>query len=238
MISKLLHYMIRLQNKQEEMIWANVWHDTIRGIDWLSDLGSLSPGRAGVGYNYLYVMTRILEEKKPNSILDLGLGISSTLISEYFKKYGNDSSEHIILEHDKSWGAFYTNNHRLSDKSIIVYQEREVQNEGKNDYYAFKKEQLKLALRGKRFSVISIDAPAGSLKKHSRRDIISLIPDILEDSWVILMDDAERLGEKTTINDIKAVLKKNQISFKEGLYKGVSYVNILTSEDNAFLCTL
>ena len=166
------------------------------------------------------------------------MGISSTLISEYFKKYGNDSSEHIILEHDKSWGTFYTNNHRLSDKSTIVYQDREIRNDGVNDYYAFETQKLSSTLSGKKFSVISIDAPAGSLKKHSRRDIISFIPDILEESWVILMDDAERVGEKNTINEIKKVLDNNHISYREGLYKGVSHLKVIASVDNGFLCTL
>lgn len=50
-----------------------------------------------------------------------------------------------------------------------------------------------------KFDVISIDAPIGTDLEYSRRDVLELLPDILEKDFVILMDDANRQGERNTI---------------------------------------
>lgn len=237
MIRKYINYLKRQQNIGYEMLWSDIWHDTIKGLDWIQELGSISPGRAAVGYNYLYVMTRILEEKKPQRILDIGLGISSTLISQYFEYYGNENSEHAIIEHDRKWSEFYLANHRLSRCSRVHFFNRVTQTKAGHEYYAY--DDFARGMNGKRFSVISIDAPHGGKKNiYARRDILPLIPDILDTSWVILIDDAERHGEKNTIKDIEKTLANNGIGYCVGLYKGATHLCVIASEDNKFLCSL
>jgi hypothetical protein len=237
MISKSIRFLKRQQNNIQELIWANVWHDTIRGIEWASNLPSLSPGRTAVGYNYLYVMTRILNEKKPLNVLDIGLGISSTLISEYFRHVRNAEANHMIIEHDESWINFYCGTHKLSDYSKIVHQERITKEIDGNVFFGYS--DLKGALHGKKFSVISVDAPQGGAKHtYARRDIIDFLPDILESSWVILIDDADRKGEKRTISDIEKKLSDKGIEYCSGIYKGATSLCVIASVDNRFLCTM
>lgn len=94
------------------------------GGDWLKEVNiSLSPGRWAVGYNYLYVMTRILNELNPASILEFGLGISTTLISQYFLEMGKEEDSHIVIEHDNECIKFYTKTHGLSTITRIKQQE-------------------------------------------------------------------------------------------------------------------
>lgn len=81
----------------DDMTYARVWSDTCRDIGWIQDLPGISPGRWAVGYNYIYVMTRILNEFQPHRVLELGLGISTTLISTYFRHLIADDCEHIAL---------------------------------------------------------------------------------------------------------------------------------------------
>lgn len=64
-IEELQLQMQQLQSSIEELTYARVWEDTCRNIDWIQDLPGISPGRWAVGYNYLYVMTRILDELRP-----------------------------------------------------------------------------------------------------------------------------------------------------------------------------
>ena len=86
----------------------------------LKKMSSLSPGGVAVGYNYLNVVTRILMEKKPQIILDMGLGVSSTLISSYITE--QKDAVHYITEHDKKWIEFYKKEHTLIERDIILFE--------------------------------------------------------------------------------------------------------------------
>lgn len=90
-----------------------------------------------------------------------------------------------------------------------------------------------------KYSVISIDGPIGwGSREYSRRDILELLPDILEDNFVIVMDDAERIGEKRTIDDIQTVLKSHGIVSCVGEYVGLKTDCVIASESNKFMCSL
>lgn len=231
----------------EETIFSDVWHDTVKGIEWLrDDMPSLSPGRTAVGYNYLYVMTRILEELKPKKVLDIGLGISSTLISRYFKwnyeTSDEDTAIHMIIEHDSSWVDFYTRNHILSNKSQIKKQKLVKKTIEKEKYYAY--ENLGDDIKEMKFDVISVDAPFGfgcengKVQSYSRRDIIEYLPSILSDNFVIVVDDCQRLGEKKTVQDILKILDSRGINVSTGIYRGQAHVCVIAPEKNKFLCSL
>ena len=224
-----------LEKTTQELLWAKVWEDTKRGITWLDDLSSISPGRWAVGYNYIYVMTRVLEEIKPNSVLDLGLGISSTLISCYFNH--RDNGIHTIIEQDREWSQFYTNNHMLSKFSKIYNLDcikKEYKGSIINTYCGF--DEL-LRNMGKKYTVISIDAPWGS-DRYSRRDIVPLIPNILEDEFVIVIDDTNRIGEKDTVEEIQDTLTRQNIGFAIGNYSGECDCTVICSQKYSFLCSL
>ena len=116
-VLQLKEFLKNLEKQNHELLWAKIWDDTRRDIVWLNDLPGISPGRWAVGYNYIYVMTRILNTIKPESVLDVGLGISSSLIGAYFS-YQNIGS-HLIIEQDAEWVDFYKKDHKLSPFSTI-----------------------------------------------------------------------------------------------------------------------
>lgn len=221
-----------------ELLWAKKWEDTKRGIKWIEDMPGISPCGAAVGYNYLYIMTRILNEMEPKNILDIGLGISSTLISQYFTYHASEKGNHIIIEHDPEWVKFYNKKHFVSDLSVIIFKECVKKRYAGCEYNGYK--DFSDNLKGIKFSVISIDGPMGWDKpyKHSRRDILEILPDALDDSFVIVMDDYNRKGEKATIAEIEEVLKNNNITYFKGIYPGLTDCCVLTSADNKFFCTM
>ena len=235
LLFRIKNYLRTLQNQNYELIWAKTWDDTKKGMAWIDDLPGVSPGRWAVGYNYLYVMTRVLNEKKPLNILDLGLGISSTLISQYYK--GNNISDgiHDVIEQDGGWIDFYNSTKRISDITNI-HQVELVEKDYKGvKYYAYK--DISNIVANKKYDVISIDGPWGS-PKHSRRDIIEYIPSILSDSFVIIMDDSQRDGEGATVKEIKNKLKEHGIDYCEGLYPGMTHCTVIVSADNKFICSM
>lgn len=106
----------KICNSEQEIIWGQVFNQAIRGSRWLHDV-SLSPGRWAVGYPFLYALYRTLDEMRPTNILELGLGQSTTLISQYAAYF--DGVSHTVVEHDASWVSFYSEGHELSDATAI-----------------------------------------------------------------------------------------------------------------------
>ena len=65
-----------------EILWAEIFNSTIQDSLWFKDK-SLSPGRWAAGYPFLYALYRTLNEKHPLNILELGMGQTTKLISQY-----------------------------------------------------------------------------------------------------------------------------------------------------------
>ena len=47
-LGKAIRWFKVLTDQNNELIWANVWHDTKSGIEWMRDVSGLSPGRWAV----------------------------------------------------------------------------------------------------------------------------------------------------------------------------------------------
>lgn len=230
-------YKIAIQNEkyQRELIWANVFHDTIKNSDWLLDK-TFSPGRWAVGYPCLYLLYRILDETTPKKILELGLGQSTKLISQYVNSKNN--VEHIVVESDQRWIDFFCSHFEMPGQTRIMkmnylmtkYKEAE-------NVRVF--EDFEREIGDKKFDLIFIDAPIGSdMKEFSRVDILSLLPNCLEKNFIIVIDDAERIGEKNTILMIKKVLNDYRIEYTTGVYKGEKDTGVICSRSNSYITTM
>ena len=231
-LSRIKEFLKELRGGSRELLWAQIWNDTRRGIEWLGDDFGVSPGRWAVGYDYIYVMTRVLEEIRPHKVLDIGLGISTSLISEYFDYYKYVDGEHIVVEHDSRWVEVYTNRHKLSN-STMIKQRKLVK---KNQCYMY--DNFSDLVYGKKFNVISIDGPFGGTGRYSRIDILTQIPDILDNEFVIVMDDMQRLGEQNTFAEVQSILKQHGIAYAAGIYAGKKAVGVIVSANNKFICTM
>lgn len=224
-----------MQKTEAEILWAHIFNNTIQGSTWLTE-SSFSPGRWAMGYPELYVLYRVLDEIKPKSILELGLGQSTKMITQYVKE--DCAVQHYVVEHDESWIDFYKNNNPVPVNTQIIHLEREYvpyKEDGQVRVFAGFKE----AFSDKKFDFIVIDAPLGSDMKHySRIDVLTLIPQSLKERFVIILDDAERSGEMNTIKEVDLLLKKNQIRFKRNFYCGAKKLCIWASPDWGFLCSM
>ncbi len=240
MLLKNAKEIMRLSNDASrnsgEIVWAEVFNSTIARSDWLENK-KFSPGRWAAGYPFLYALYRTLDEFRPHSILELGLGQTTNMISQYAAK--NKSISHTVVEHDEKWIDFYKQANHLPDNIRIQLLPLTDKSVYKNDTEVYAYEGFEEALKGKKFDLISIDGPFGGYAKiYARVDILRVLPSCLEDSFVIFMDDSNRPGEKQTIKEMLAVLEKNNIKYSTGEYKGNKFTYIITSEDLKFLCTL
>ncbi len=218
-----------------ESVWAEIFNQAISGSAWLKDK-SFSPGRWAVGYPYLYVMYRVLNESKPRKILELGLGQSTRMIAQYAAAH--EGVEHYVVEHDPEWIQFFTNDFPLPAATKIVqlpwdfvpYREAESVRVYKDFGETF---------AGKKFDFISIDGPlGGDMKEYSRIDVLGLLPDGLDEDFVVLMDDYERPGERRTVKDMEARLTEAGVSVAAGTYSGNKKLILLTSQTRSFLASM
>ena len=219
----------------KEILWSEIFNNTISDSSWLKDK-SFSPGRWAVGYQYLYAVYRILNEVKPKNILELGLGQSTKLLSQYVR--ANKDVKHCIVEHDKNWIEFFTNEFRLPENSNIVQLELE-NREFKEDAEVLCYKDFSKALKNRKFDFISIDAPFGfNAKVYARIDILEILPDCLDENFVIIIDDYNRKGEKNTVYEIEHILKHNGISYTKGIYNGEKQCMLICSEKLKFICSM
>lgn len=199
----------RTSRMQDELYWAQIYNNTVSGSTWLKD-NSFCLGRWAVGYPFLYALYRVLNEWKPKRILELGLGQTTKMIGQYAAN--NQEIEHIIIEQDKDWIEFFTKGvFSLPQNSNIIQHDYEfIPYKSQKDVRVFS--DFANQINNKSFDLICIDAPIGS-KVYSRIDILKLLPACLPNSFVLMMDDYNRIGEQNTIKDIKSCLDNNKINY-------------------------
>lgn len=227
-----------------EILWAQVFNSSRKAFKWLDDDFACWPGRWAVGYQYMYVVSRYLNEVKPQKILETGLGQSTRLIGSYVKHMSRyKECEHLVLEHDKDWIEIFKNDFEIADCTQIVQRDLDIvdyvgKTGKKESTYVYRNSAEVLASR--KFDFISIDGPYGTSEEggYSRIDIVNHLPECLAKSFCIIVDDYERWGEKNTVTCIKAILKNGGIDYAEAVYKGNQDMYILVSTDLKFLCTL
>ncbi len=228
---RILQSLDVIRKNSDELVFANIFHDTIKNSKWFNIPLSLSSG--AIGYNMAYILYRTLDDIKPKKILELGLGQSTKIINEYANYFKEVT--HDIVEHDKNWISFFEKSTDMSEMHkihLLSNYKKSYNNTQLNAYENFKKE-----FDGMKFDLIVIDGPVGVDQEYSRMDILDILPQCLEKSFVILLDDCERIGEQRTIELIENKLNENNIEFKCGYqYRGRTNVYTLVSSDLEFLC--
>ena len=224
-----------IRNISKEILWAETFNNTVSGSNWLKDK-SFSPGRWAVGYQYLYAVYRILNAVKPKRILELGLGQSTKLLSQYAK--ANREVKHIVVEHDQEWIDFYKKENEIAENTEILKLEREYR-KYKNDDKVLAFKNFKEKLEGEKFNFISIDAPLGANAKiYARIDVLEILSECLEEDFVIVIDDYNRKCEKNTVGEIERILKEHNISYCKGIYYGEKDCMVISSERLKFICSM
>lgn len=241
-ISVLKEFLTNNGRKLDELLWSHVYHDAINGIEWVNkEPLSLYPGRWAVGYNWLYVAIRILNDYKPSNVLEFGLGQSSVLINQYFKNNENWSNggakRHLVIEQDELWGKIFTETYSLSDSFQLGI--CSIDRDEKNSFY--NKKQLEDYIAKDRFEFISIDGPndGGVIKDGSARsDILDFLPEILDNDFCIVFDDYNNPRKIPTGKQVEKKLSDNGIKFQSAIYRGQTDIKLIASESLKYMTTL
>lgn len=218
-----------------EIINALEFHTAINGKSWIKEIGfNLTEWSAD--YKLLTYLFRILNDFKPQNILEFGMGETTKMLSAYVTKYNREAKAYTV-EHDDNWIKFFaaeTNN--LDSINVIKTAMVKAPIKGtETNYYENLISQI--SSYGK-FELVVIDGPIGS-EAYSRYNACDLVEsDLLADKFVMLFDDAHRAGEKQTINDLELLLNKKEIKYSTLLIPSSEKdICLIFSEDYKFLAS-
>ena len=200
----------KAQRQYQELNFADLLHDSTAGSSWLKDKSFALYGWAA-NYSFIYTLFRILDNVRPVRILEMGLGQTSLVTSQYVA-YNNPTAEVDIIENDASWINIYRprlaagENIRLNQCDIEFFDE-----EGQNRRY--NRAALSQITADKKYNLIVVDGPMGGGQKHPRSNILDLVEKNLAPDFIIIFDDVERPGEQATIARTQDKLKTMGIAF-------------------------
>ena len=228
----IIDFRNQYQSQYQELNFADLFHDTIEQSPWLKNKSFSLFGWAA-NYSFIYTLYRILDKVNPRNILEMGLGQTTRLTSQYIAH--KQPSAHLnVCEHNQDWINIYKEELPASDNIRINHLDLEYFDyEGKkNDKY---KDMNKLA-NNQKFDLIIIDGPVGGGKNLPRSNILDLIKNgCIAEDFIIIFDDAERGGEKTTISKAKELLTAQKIDFFSFERSGIKRQHIITSQSRSFV---
>jgi hypothetical protein len=229
---KLVELNETLLRFQQEQLKAAIFNSTISGSEWLKHK-DFSTGGWAVDYAFLYTLYRVLNDTQPKKIIEFGLGQTSKMIHQY-AKYNKDINA-VTYEHDPEWVIFF--NKGLRDLYPINIKYLELQTIEYNSTKTLSYKNIENELENQQFNLIVVDAPFAS-EHYSRSQVIKMVPDCLENSFCILIDDLNRPGEQETAQEIYKLLDFNKIKYYSALYSGSKEHLLICSEENYFLTSL
>lgn len=219
-----------------EILYSSIFRDTIEESEWLQSKNfSLNAGASN--YSFMYMLYRILDECRPENILELGLGQTTKLTSQYVNFFKNSSL--ITIESDSDWIEVFSQKLILTDNIQIIKKDVETFTYKNTENLRYK--DFTEGISDKKFDLIVIDGPNGFFPEtskfldYSRSNILELIPNNLSEDFIIIIDDYERKGEQNTVNEVKELLNKVGYEFYEVTSFGLKQQHIIISEKFKFV---
>ena len=183
---------------------------------------------------------KILQFCRPASILEIGSGQTTKLLSYYSKE--NAAAEVITLEQDR---AFWEILKPLICHTYVHAEIRpaEFKCHGTGRAVATQWFDADALLLGKKFEYILVDGPDhadpnGTFIPLYRGGILKFIPQILAQQFAIVFDDADRLSDRTTVDALKDILRANQIKHVSFDRHGIKTQAVICSPNWSFIRTV
>ncbi|GAT32678.1 methyltransferase domain-containing protein [Terrimicrobium sacchariphilum] len=202
-----------------ELIYQRNYFELCNQAEWLKRTPLSSPRGGTASYTLLYIILSILNDKCCSNILELGAGKSTQLFASYVE-HTNQSL--TTVDHDAYWLEEIA---KTSSKIKTVHAPLQgLENHHASQWYAIEGFSQK-------YDFVLIDGPPASNRKtkYDRLGITRFIPSILNEDFVILIDDASRAGERLLSKEIENTLGGHRIKFRKATFNGASSVILLAS---------
>lgn len=215
-LDKIQQSLETIEAQNRELLFANIFRDSIQSSEWLKDT-TFSAYRSAANYSLLYKLFKIYDVYKPKNILELGLGQTTKLTTQYLAS--NASSKALVIDNSKEWIDIYQS--QIANPESLSLIELPIKDFKKGNLHQVDAEydNLDEIVGAEKFDLIIVDGPLGHMKKYSRTNILDLVNNLASE-WVVIFDDAERQGEQNTINLFVEELAKSNIDFSHFKVKG------------------
>jgi predicted O-methyltransferase YrrM len=153
------------------------------------------PLGSSANYSLLYVILRVALDFKPRNVLDIGCGQTTLLLSSLRDR--GMVGQVTTLEHDPDWASEIAPlvSHAVICKPLFAQTIAGVQT---NTY------DWSAVLQRGPFDFVICDGPQGD-RRRSRWGVLKTVEALSRD-FVLVMDDAERRGEKQTCDELQRLL--------------------------------
>ena len=147
--------------------------------------------------DFLASLISLIQERKPNTILETGSGVSTLVAGYILKDIGKGKI--ISLDHDEHYAENSTKElkkHQLDNIASVVYAPlKEYTISGKKMlwYHTPLLNEIKL------IDMLIVDGPPESTQKLARYPALPLLIDSLSDDAIIILDDGNREGEQEIV---------------------------------------
>ncbi|MBE7703834.1 MAG: hypothetical protein E7Z89_07285 [Cyanobacteria bacterium SIG28] len=228
--NKILKVVENKLEKQQRMQYLElqagiIFNNIINNTNWITKKDFI-PTNAAATYNFLCNLFSILEYIQPKNILEFGLGQSTKLTSAYVANK-NKKAVLDVIDEDKDWIEYFSKQ-IISHKNVRIYHKNTNQVCDNEPIY-HKYQDLVEQVGNKKYDLIIIDGPIAGNKLYPRTNIIDLIPNNLAEDFIIILDDAERDGEKRTADLIFDKLVENEIDYVKSYKIATKTQLIITS---------
>lgn len=210
---------------------AHIFHNLVNNSNWCFRRDFI-PIKAAANYSLLCILYIVLDYFKPQKILELGLGQTSKLTSQYAQNKCKSAIVNII-EHDQEWIEYFSSQFKTSANVKVI--KKDIIEFELNGVPSKKYEDLSDVVQDDKYNLILIDGPFGKDLKYPRTNILDLIPNNLADDFIIILDDVQRPGEMNTAKLLSKLLNANGIKYHKKFRYGLKTQCILASESCKFV---
>ena len=215
----------------QEIMYANYFHDSIKDSAWLKKQ-NFTATKGAANYSLLFTLFSILDNTNIDNILEMGLGQSTKITTQYVNNK-NNFAKLTIVEHDKKWIDVFS--HKLDLCNNIKFLNPQLVNIDLHGVKVTKYKNLTNELGIEKYDMIIIDGPIGGHQKYPRTNVLELIPQNLAKDFVIVLDDYDRQGEQNTAQLLFEALDKSLTNYKISTQFGSKKQLIITSTGYEFL---
>jgi hypothetical protein len=181
--ARLMHklhpvFMVTGASRTQELLFQNLLHQNAEAAG--IKLRGIYPVGGAANYSLLYLVFRSLSELPVSSVLDIGAGQTSMLLSAMADAFPHKA---LTLESNDQW---------VKIVGPKIRHELLVSELGVDGEY---REQP-----AEKYDMVIVDGPAGTMR-NSRKSSLATLQKCLAEEFLVIFDDAERRGEQDTILD-------------------------------------
>jgi hypothetical protein len=198
-----------------------------RHTDWVKEIPISSPSGGTASFSLLYILMSILSGKAVSKLLEIGVGKSTRLLVQYARSF---DKELTLLDDDEFWL------HEVATESdiVTVVHAKLVRTDVQNKIIQW----YDCKLPPNRFDFLLIDGPMAyaSFNRYNRLGILKWMPDIMEQEFIIIVDDSNRIGESLLVKYLMNIFEAEGISVrKRDIVGGNSQTIIATPRFSKYL---